>query len=318
MRAMVVLLSAASPWSQRVMYASKILRRSSRLRAYWRKRPDARGLQREDPPPLLPGGLRGLRRGGDHPRRQPREVGLPLDDQLEGVRLLEDVVGEPDLEDRQLLVDGAEARLLRRGQERAPAHEVAVGLLEEPQLVGREVAVGAPVVDRLHPREELLVEEDVVGVLGEERRHLPRDGLDAVVGLGAADGEEDHLHALEQLPARVERLQRIGEGGGRSALRDGLHLAAVLRHALLEGRQVVVLLDLGERRRAEGRLPLGEEGVLGLRARGHGREDEGRVDGGAGDQELGDAHGRPPSRARTGQRHSSEFRPGAAVLAWIG
>ncbi len=237
------------------------------------ERPDARRLEREHPLPGQAGRGRGRRRRLNLVVGQAGEVGPILDDQLEGVGLLEQVGAELDGQPRQLGVDGAQAVLLRRREVRAAADEAPVRTVEERGLLGIERELRARVVDRLDPREQRLVEEDVVGMPGEHRLDLGLDGLQGVAGLGPGEDAEDVDDAGERLAGVVKRRHRVVEGGRRVARGDRRDLAVVLAHRHGERRQEVLRPDPLERRQAVRRGPLAEQRVRGRSRRGRGGHD---------------------------------------------
>ena len=182
---------------------------------------------------------------------EPGEIGLVLDDELELVRFLEEVLLELEPEDRELLVDLGELRLVARAQIRAAADEVAVRLLEEPLLLLVQVELVPPVVDGLDAREELLVEEDLVVVRGLNRRDLLRDPLQLVARVRGAHAPEDVVDAREEIAARFERLDRVREGRRLGIRGDRVDRLALQPHRFQVRRHVVLDPDLVERRSAE-------------------------------------------------------------------
>ncbi len=233
-------------------------------------------MDREEPPAVgEPGLFRGSRGHGHDRGRKAREIGLVVDDHLEGVCLGEDVLAELDRQRRQLLVELAEAGLAGGIEERAAADEVLVGVLEEEKLLAVELELVALVVDGLHAGEELLVEADVVAVGGQHRRGLAGQGLELVVRVGPLEGAEDGVDLGQEDPGAVERGDRIFEGRLLAVRDDGVDLGRLEADPLLDGRQKVLVLDQVERRDVERRAVRLEEGIIGVgggRGGGFGRE----------------------------------------------
>ena len=99
-------------------------------------------MQREQPLPLLSLllGRLGCRRA--HPLRQPGEVGLAGEEELKGVVLLQHVLLEGQVGQRELLVNLPQPRLAHGVQVGAAPHKVLVQLLEEGLLLGVELQPG--------------------------------------------------------------------------------------------------------------------------------------------------------------------------------
>ena len=223
----------------------------------------------QDPLPFHPALLGRLGGRGDVGVAHAGEHRLVIDDDRRGVRVGEDVVVELGVELRLLLVQRAQLRLVRLGEERAGADEVAVVALQEVLRLGVEAARLPRVVQRLHAREELRVEVDGVVVRGELRRFLPFELLQRVVRVRLRQREEDLRGAGEEIAAALHRLDGVGEGRGVGAARDRVDLRELPLHPFLEGRLVVGVLDLVELRGIERQRARREEGV-GLRRRGAG------------------------------------------------
>ena len=261
MRARVALLSVASPWSPRVVYAVKICRRSSRFSAPWRKghRLGAWSVNSHFPsrPAFFAASAPPATTRSERPARSSF---FSITSRYAFVSLSR---LSPNFTDKV-----ASSPLIARsrswpsfGRSAPPRTKSFQVSSRSLLLVGVEGERGPRVPHRLDPREESRIEPDVVAVCRHHRRHLLLDRLQRVARLGRGEVREDARHLLEQPARGVERLDRVREGGRGRALRDRLHLAAVLRDPLLDRGQEVLGPDLVEGRDAEGRLPLLEEGV---------------------------------------------------------
>src|SRR5512139_72007 len=98
-------------------------------------------------------------------------------------------------------------------------------------------------------------------MLGQERRDLGLDFLKLFVRIAVGQSVKDIVDLGQKLARALEGLDRIGETRALSARRDGLDLILLPGHALLEGRHVVGLFDLRERRRAKWSRPFPEKRV---------------------------------------------------------
>ena len=211
---------------------------------------------------------------------EPGEIGLVLQDERECARFLEEVLLEPQSENGKLLVDIGELRLVLFAQIRAAADERLVGLLEEPLLLPVQVELVPLVVHRLDTREELLVEKNLVVMGGLDRRYLLRDRLQLVARVRGAHAPEDVVDAREEIAARLERLDRVGEGRRAGIPRDRGDFLAMQLHRFQVRRLVVLGPDLLERRSAERGGEFPEQRILRL-----GRERAEHRRNGEGEQE---------------------------------
>jgi hypothetical protein len=114
--------------------------------------------------------------------------------------------------------------------------------------------------------------------------HVALDRLDRLRRVGGGEVEEDATQAVEGVAARLEGVDRVGEGRRVRIGGDGLDLGAMLGQRPLEGGAIVVDGDLGEGGDPERRGPGAEEGVVGVLA--HGRNVEGRRGVGKGDMQA--------------------------------
>ena len=142
-------------------------------------------------------------------------------------------------------------------------------VLEHLHLLGVEALVFAVVIYRFDTLEQLVVERDVVVVLGEAGRNLLGDGLELVVGVGFGEAAEDEVYPGEQQAAELERLDGILEGRSLGVVDDGFDFGIVLLDGLFESRHVVFGLDLVERRYAERSVKFAQKRILFLIAGNH-------------------------------------------------
>ncbi len=178
--------------------------------------------------------------------------------------VLQHVLAEGRAEGRQALGDRPHPLLARLVERRAAAHEVLVGLLQHPHLLGGQVQVIAAVMERAHPREEPRVEGDGVGMLRQHRRHVALDRLDLLGGVGGGEVEEDAAEPVESVAAVLQRVDGVGEGRRIRVGGDRLDLGAMFGQRPLESRAVVPDGDLREGSDPERRGPGAEEGVVGV------------------------------------------------------
>jgi hypothetical protein len=151
-----------------------------------------------------------------------------------------------------LLVQAPERHLVCVRQPGAGAHEALVVVLHEAGRLGIERQRAALAVDRIHALEQRSVEEDGVLVGRELRRDVLLDLLQRRVRVGRREAIEHEADAPQQLPALLERDERVLERRSRGIVGDGRDLLHLNLHAGLERRREVCVLDLVERRRAEG------------------------------------------------------------------
>ena len=134
--------------------------------------------------------------------------------------------------------------------------------LEHAPLLGREREPVALAMQRVDPAEQRLVHEDLVPVLGAQRRDLALDLQDRVVGVGAGERIEDVVDTRERVAAQFQRLDGIGEGRRGGIGRDGGDLGLVLGEGAREGRPEVLGPYPLERRHPERPGPVLEERVF--------------------------------------------------------
>ena len=202
-----------------------------------------------------------LRRRRDLLRTQTIELRDVFDHDRRGFVRLEQPALEFGGECGLLAVQFAEPRLVRRRETCAGANEIQVISLDEAALFGRQGNRVAPVVDVAHAREQPVVEVDRVGVLGESRRFICLNGLQALVGIRGCHRGEHAQHARQQLSRPLERGERVVERR-RLALRDDLaNLAKLPRHPFLDRGRVVLVANQVEARRSERKRARRGEGI---------------------------------------------------------
>ncbi len=234
------------------------------------------------------------RGGGNLGVGQAREFGLAADDEGVGVFLLLDVLGKRRLERGNLGVEGLQLGLVGIGQLRAGADEIQVVALEQPERLAVETEVLARLVERLDPGEERAVQENGIIVRRQLGGHGAVNGFQRRVGVGAGEVGKDGFDAVQQLARTLHGDDGVLEGRGLGIVRNSRDLLQLLRHALLEGRREMLVLDLIERRQVIGQGAFGQQGIGGhgeggggSRVRGPKRGGEAQVGGDHGHKEAG-------------------------------
>ena len=176
--------------------------------------------------------------------------------------LSEDVLPELHRSQRQFAVDGFQTGFLLGVEQRPGAHEIAVGLLQQTVLLGIELQCAAPVVDGLHPFEELFVQQNLVGVRRQQGHHPLLQSLHLGGVLRGAEHAEDQLRLRKHPPRAVVGEDDVLERRGVVIRRDGVDLGVVQRHAALQSGQEVFGSYPVEGRHPVGRIPFGEKGIF--------------------------------------------------------
>jgi hypothetical protein len=176
--------------------------------------------------------------------------------------LLQDVLREGGGQRREFAVELAELVLVRVRQARPGAHEVGVVALQQAQRLGVQPQVFTVAVQRLDALEQRSVQEDRVLVGGQQRRDGLLHFLHLRVGVRRVQVAEHARHTVEELAAALHGDDGVLEARGLGAVGDRLDFRQAVGHALLEGRQVVLVTDQVERRHAIGQRARREEGVL--------------------------------------------------------
>ena len=167
----------------------------------------------------LPSRSRGLRRfgrRGDLSLGQPGEFVSGIHHHRRGVHLVQGVLAKGRREGSEFAVDLPHPLFLGLGEQGAGAAEVAPVLLHEAHFFGREVQIVPGLVERLYPGEQVGVQQDLVRVCRQLRRHLRADGVDFVVRVGGGEAEEDPCHPVEE-PARALHRHQVFSSVGGSA-----------------------------------------------------------------------------------------------------
>ena len=107
----------------------------------------------------------------------------------------------------------------------------------------------ALVVDRFHARKELGVQIDGILLRGQARGLVRLHLLQRIVDVRAGDAVEHQHHPREQLAGALQSNDGVFKGGRRGTVGDGLNLVDLHRHARVDGRLVIAVLDLVEGRR---------------------------------------------------------------------
>ena len=141
----------------------------------------------------------------------------------------------------------------------AVAGEALVGVFQQFPVLFRKTAAGF-LVNRLHAGEKLRIERNVVRQLGELGLNAQRDLLHLVRGRGFEQVVENTRNAVEQRPLTLQRHDGVAEGRLLGVIDDRLDLGARAGDGRIERRLVIRKLDLRERRRLVGRVPLRQQG----------------------------------------------------------
>ena len=110
-----------------------------------------------------------------------------------------------------------------------------------------------------------VVEDDIILVLGEQRRRFLCDRLHLFVGNGRVEAEEDLGDLVEKIAAVLYGEDSILECRMLGAVRDRVDLRLVLDYPFLHGGHVMLFLYLGKGRDPEGCIPFRVERILFLR-----------------------------------------------------
>ncbi len=169
-------------------------------------------------------------------------------------------LGEP-------LVDRGHARLGGLVEAGAGAAEAGVDALQQALLFGRQLEMGALVVEFCDAAEQHGVHQDGVPVPGGAQRHLALDRQQRLARMRRDQRMEHRRDAVEQPPGALQRDDGVGEVRLRRIVGDGVDLAHVVGERLRQRRQDMLGPDGVERRRGERRPPGGEQRVVGKRRR---------------------------------------------------
>ena len=102
------------------------------------------------------------------------------------------------------------------------------------------------VVHSFDAPEQAFVQHDVVGVFGEDGRHLLCQRVEEVCGFGTEQVEEDGGHPVKELSASFHCLDGVGEGGRIGVVDNALYFLVFLFDAFAHGWLVVCLFDAVE------------------------------------------------------------------------
>jgi hypothetical protein len=190
------------------------------------------------------------------------EIAL-VERELPGLLVMEHILAEEGVQRRQPRGERRHARLLLGRQQGAAAYEAEMRALEEPCLIGGETQRIAPRVEIGNAGVQERIERDRNVMLGEARRVVPRDGLERVIRVAAAEVEEGAADPREQAAAALHGLDGVGEARWLAGRRDRRDLRLLLGHAAVESRREMLRAEAVEGRKAERRGPGREEGVVG-------------------------------------------------------
>jgi hypothetical protein len=155
----------------------------------------------------------GFSRSGDDVGWEAFEVGLVINYQLVSVGLFEDIFGEFQLEDSQLLIDFFEERFLSIVEVSTGADKIFVESFEELTLLRVKRETISLLIDCLDSGEELRVKIYLIIMLGEGRSQVSGDGLELVIGVSRKKIFQEAAAAVEEKTAAVEGFECVGKGG---------------------------------------------------------------------------------------------------------
>ena len=193
-------------------------------------------------------------------------MGLVGDVQRVGLLLLQEVLRELQPQHRSLLRQLSQPLLALGIEQRTAAHETVVAVVEQHLFLCRQLAmVAVHVLDAL---KQPLVQPYVVGMLGQDGRHLLRQGVHVVVRLGRQQVEEHCRRAAQQVVVVVLLVVHVDDGiveRGLLGVVDNLvYLLVVAAYALHEGFFEVLQTDTVKRRRVVRRKVRLEKRILSL------------------------------------------------------
>jgi len=132
---------------------------------------------------------------------------------LVSVGLFEDIFGEFQLEDSQLLIDFFEERFLSIVEVSTGADKIFVESFEELTLLRVKRETISLLIDCLDSGEELRVKIYLIIMLGEGRSQVSGDGLELVIGVSRKKIFQEAAAAVEEKTAAVEGFECVGKGG---------------------------------------------------------------------------------------------------------
>ena len=160
--------------------------------------------------------------------------------QAVGIGFLQAVLAELKGQSREFHTQAGELLLVLIAQAGTSALESVEGIVQHLLLFGSES--GSMFLDVADAFEELLVEQNLVGMLGEQRRELLRQAVGIIRGAAAQQIEEYGGGAIEQFVSR--RQDGVLEGRFFGILRYLLDGSFLLSHSLHDGLFIVGQCDL--------------------------------------------------------------------------
>ena len=147
--------------------------------------------------------------------------------------------------------------------------EALIGLFEQLSLFERQIERLALIIYSLHTSKQLGIERHIVRVLGQLGLHLHRHLLHLLVSICLQNVEEDILNASQFVACALQSLDRICERGSSRIGYDSVDLGTSLSNSRVECGCIVFNLDLVERRRLVGSIPISQQriGALALTSR---------------------------------------------------
>ena len=205
----------------------------------------------------------GEARGGAHERGQAGKLRFVVQHERPGRFVVQHVLAEGRAAGGKVLRDLRIARLRRRREQGAGAHEVEVHPLEHAQLLGVQLQLRVPGVQGGYPLEQACVHVDGAVVRSQQGCHLALHLLQFGRGVGGTEVVKQHAHPRERPEAALEGRHRVVEAGRLRVMRDAIDGVAMLLQQLREGGAEMFDPDLREWRQAIGRGPGSKQGIGG-------------------------------------------------------
>ena len=151
----------------------------------------------------------------------------------------------------QATVDRLHLLDLCRGQQGTGLDHAFIGVFEQLRVLDRHAHRRAIVVNGLHALEQRGVQRDRVVMGGQLGADLGVDGVQPIGRVRAGQRVEHVLHAVEHPPALFQGDDGILERRSRRIVDDRPNLGLLDRHALFEGRDIILFRNFREIGRAE-------------------------------------------------------------------
>ena len=202
-------------------------------------------------------------RRGDERLVQSGQFFPAVDDDSHFVDFAQHVLAEAGLQHSEPRIDIPQLRLLLFAQRRSRPDEIDVGSLEQAMGFRIQAQFVPAFIQTRNAREQVPIQQNRIAMRREFRRQLLLQRLNVIVGMGARQGEKDRSHAVEQLPAQLERDDRILEIRRGLLAGDSFHFRNLLGHAALERGLIMLVGDQIESRVVEIMRTVREKRIVG-------------------------------------------------------